>query len=81
MYRAGLIYNLTILKPMKNEQFDRFINGDTVKHFATLARVETGGHWWFSLRAIYVLDIETYHLEFTIDSSPIWTKNASASTL
>lgn len=43
MYRAGFIYNLTIMKPVKNERFDRFINGDAVKHFAKLARVETGG--------------------------------------
>lgn len=57
MYLAGFIYNLTIPKPVKNEIFDRIINEDAVRHFATLARVETGGHWWFSSRAIYVLDV------------------------
>jgi hypothetical protein len=43
MYRAGFIYNLTMPKPVKEEQFDRIINGDAVGHFAKLARVETGG--------------------------------------
>jgi hypothetical protein len=81
VYRAGFIHNLKILKPVKNEQYDRVINGDAVKHFATLARVETGGHWWFSLRAIYVLDFKNYHLKFAIDGSPIWSKSASTSTL
>jgi hypothetical protein len=56
MYRSGFIYNLTIPKPVKNEQFDRVINGDAVRHFVTLAHVETGGRWWFNLRAIYVLE-------------------------
>jgi hypothetical protein len=43
MYRAGFIYNLTMPKPVKKEQFDRIINGDAVRHFVKLARVEAGG--------------------------------------
>jgi hypothetical protein len=43
MYRAGFIYNLTMPKPGKSEQFDRIINGDAVRHFVKPARVETGG--------------------------------------
>jgi hypothetical protein len=57
MYLAGFIYNLTIPKLVKNEIFDRVIDGNSVRYFATLARVETRGHWWFSSRAIYVLDV------------------------
>lgn len=57
MYLAGFIYNLTIPNPVRDKLFNRIINGDVVRYFATLARVETGGHWWFSSRAIYVLDV------------------------
>ena len=57
MYLAGFIYNLTIPKPVRDELFDKIINGDVVRYFAMLACVETGGHWWFSSRAIYILDV------------------------
>lgn len=40
-YRAGFIYNRTILKVVKYQQSDRIINGDAVRHFATFAHVET----------------------------------------
>lgn len=42
MYLAGFIYNLTIPNPVRDKVFDRIVNGDMVRYFATLARVETG---------------------------------------